>query len=240
MLVLCAVVSSPPLTAQVDVSALLQRVDDLLRGDSSHATMTMRVKTRRFERTLSLEVWSKGTERSLVRVLSPAKERGTATLRVDDQVWNYLPKVDRTIKVPASMMSGAWLGSHFSNNDLVREVRFSEDYDCALDDSATDDASWRIRCVPHEDVPVVWGAVEIVVDRGSGLPEATRYYDERGELTRTMTFEDLRDIGGRVLPTRLRVVPADASEEMTEMVYEDLELDVPVDDALFSLRALRQ
>ena len=226
-------------TGGAEVTALLERVDDLLRGDSSRGTMTMRVKTRRFERTLTMEIWSKGTERSLIRITAPVKERGMATLKVDDQIWNYLPKVDRTIKVPGSMMSGAWTGSHFSNNDLVREVRFSEDYDCAFAE-AGDEEQWLIACVPHEDTPVVWGKVEVVIDKSDELPRAARYYDERGGLARTMTYADVREFGGRRLPARMRVVPADEPDEFTEMVYEDLELGVDVPDRVFTLQSLRR
>lgn len=219
-----------------EVTRLLERVDDLMRGDSSHGTMTMRVKTRRFERSMTMEVWSKGTERSLIRITAPAKEKGTATLKVEDQIWNYLPKVDRTIKVPGSMMSGAWMGSHFSNNDLVRDVRFSEDFDCELEDEGD---AFRITCVPHEDTPVVWGKVVIDIDKGTELPSATRYYDERDGLARTMTYEDVKQFAGRRLPTRVRVVPADEPEEFTEMVYDSLELDVEVPDRIFSLQSLK-
>ena len=222
-----------------DVTELLRRVDDLMRGDSSHGTMTMTVKTRRFERSMTMEVWSKGSEKSLVRILEPAKERGMATLKVEDQIWNYLPKVDRTIKVPGSMMSGSWMGSHFSNNDLVREVRFSEDYDCSVEED-TDLGQWKITCVPHEDTPVVWGSVEVAIDQTDNLPRATHYYDERGGLARTMTYEDLQTIAGRTLPTRIRVVPGDEPDEFTEMVYDNLELDVDVSDRLFSLQALKR
>jgi hypothetical protein len=201
--------------------------------------MTMTVKTRRFERTMTMEMWSKGTERSLVRIVAPAKERGTATLKVDDQIWNYLPKVDRTIKVPGSMMSGSWMGSHFSNNDLVRDVRFSEDYDCTIGEDAELD-QWLVTCIPHEETPVAWGSVEVAIDRGDNLPRATRYYDERGGLARTMTYEDIRSIAGRMLPTRVRVVPGDEPDEFTEMVYDQLELDVDIPDRLFSLQSLKR
>ena len=238
LLLVMAVAATGSQSAQeAQVTALLERVDDLMRGDSSRGSMTMRVKTRRFERTLSMDVWSKGTERSLVRITAPAKEKGTATLKVDDQIWNYLPKVDRTIKVPGSMMSGAWMGSHFSNNDLVREVRFSEDYDCSLKDEQD---SHRITCIPHEDTPVVWGRVELDINKASELPTATRYYDERGNLARTMTYEDVREFAGKRLPTRMRVTPADEDGEFTEMIYDDLELNVDVPERIFSLQSLKR
>ena len=100
---------------------VLRRYDDLMRGESSSAEVVMTVRTERYQRQLRMAVLSEGSERSLVRVLEPAKERGVATLKVEQDVWNYLPKVDRTMKVPAGMMSGSWMGSHFSNDDLVQD-----------------------------------------------------------------------------------------------------------------------
>ena len=109
--------------------AIIDRVDRVLRGASSRGVATMSVVTRHWERSLTMEVWSLGSDYSLVRVLSPAKEAGTGTLKASRDIWNYLPKVDRTIKIPASMMMGSWMGSHFTNDDLVKESRLVEDYE---------------------------------------------------------------------------------------------------------------
>ena len=227
-----------------DVIQMLQRFDDLWTASSSQGAMTMRVKTRRYQRTVSMQVWSKGTEKFLARITAPAKEKGTATLKVDDQMWNYLPKVDRTIKVPASMLSGSWMGSHFSNNDLVGAVRFSENYDCDITESSDSESYaqpvWIVSCVPHEDTPVVWGRVELVLAKSDELPIATRFYSERDELVRTMSYEDVRDLGGIRVPTLMRAVPADEPDEFTEMTYDDLKLNVEVPDRIFSLQSLKR
>ena len=119
--------------AEPTVVELLRLTDDMMRGESSHAEMTMLVKTERWQRELRMESWSEGTDRSLVRILSPQKEAGTATLKVEKDIWNYLPKVDRTIRVPSSMMSASWMGSHFTNDDLIADSRFDRDYDCEFE-----------------------------------------------------------------------------------------------------------
>lgn len=121
--------ASPPLERKLDdVLGLLRHIDELWRGRTSQAQMTMRVKTQRYERSMSLEAWSMGPERSLVVIREPKKDRGVATLKVEANIWNYLPRIDRVTKVPSSMMSGAWMGSHFTNDDLVKESTFSQDY----------------------------------------------------------------------------------------------------------------
>ena len=190
---------------------------------------------------MSMEMWSRGEEHSLVKILSPAKEAGTATLRVEDNIWNYLPKVDRTMKVPASMMSGSWMGSHFTNNDLVQSSRFADDYTWELTQEPAEDGSgeWVIECIPNEDAPVVWGKVIIKVRGVDRVPSEITYWDEDGTLVRTMTFTDIQDIGGQPTPMKMTLIPADDPGEFTEFTYDFLEMDIEVDDSTFTLQALK-
>jgi outer membrane lipoprotein-sorting protein len=246
LLALAGAVPSGPVGTAVaaqhpTVEELLQKVDDLLRGASSRGTMTMRIRSTKWERELSMKVQSKGTDKTLIQILSPAKEKGTATLKVEKNIWHYLPKVDRTIKVPASMMSGAWMGSHFTNDDLVRESRFEKDYDCDFEELPEgSDGHYLIGCTPHDDAPVVWGRVEVSIRASDQLADEVRFLDERGNLKRTMKYEDIGDLGGKRLPRRVLVLPADKPGEFTEISYADMEFDVEIPDRTFSLQALRR
>ncbi len=229
-----------PAAAGPTAAELLDRTDDLQRGSSSHGTLTMNVVTSRWTRSLTMEMWTQGEERSLVVIRAPAKEAGMATLKVDDNIWNYLPKVDRTMKVPASMMSGSWMGSHFSNDDLVKESRMADDYTFAFTSTPEDGGGrYVIECTPRPDAPVVWGKVVVVIDGATELPTEITYWDESGRLRRTMTFDDVKDLGGRSIPARMKLVPADEPDEYTEIVYEDLEFDIPIPPETFTLQALR-
>jgi outer membrane lipoprotein-sorting protein len=221
---------------------LLDQVDDLHRGTSSHALSTMHVKTSRWDRTLSMEVWSEGDERSLIRILSPAKEAGMTTLKVDDNIWNYLPKVDRTMKVPAGMMSNNWMGSHFTNDDLVKESRMADDYIFQFTSMPDEDPTglYVIECIPNPDAPVVWGKVVVQVRAEDRLPTEITYWDERGTLVRTMAFDDIREIDGRPVPFRMMLTPADTPEEFTEVIYDDLNFDVEIPASVFTLQALKR
>lgn len=212
-----------------------------MRGESSVATMQMHVKTKRYERTMKMKSWSKGAERTLIRILEPAKDAGVATLKVEDNLWNYLPKVDRTMKVPAGMMSGAWMGSHVNNDDLVRESRFSDDFTWTVDERPGEDGTghWVITLTPRPDAPIVWGRVVVTIS-ADRLPEKTVYYDEDGERVRTMTFSDVTEVDGRKVPMTFRVEPADKPGEFTEMRYTELEFGVDLPDRTFTLQALKQ
>lgn len=240
-IILVAILASP-LPAQTSASDIVDRVDRLLRGASSHGTVTMEVVTAEWSRSLDLEMWSLGTEYALVRVLAPRKDAGTATLKSGNDLWNYLPRVDRTIKLPPSLMGAAWMGSHFTNDDLVKESRLIEDYDIAIGFEGDRDgvAVWEFVLTPRPEAAVVWGRIEEQIRQDDLMPVWARFYDERGGLARTMTFGEYRRMGGRLVPARTTVHPADKPAESTVLEYHTLEFDVGLQASFFSLQRLQR
>ncbi|MBU2490674.1 MAG: outer membrane lipoprotein-sorting protein [Proteobacteria bacterium] len=220
---------------------ILDRVDDLYRGDSAKGIMTMRIVTEHWTRALTLEFWAKGKDMTLIRILAPEKEKGTATLRRENEIWNFLPKVNRVIKLPSSMMSASWMGSHFTNDDLVKESRMTQDYDFSITFQGEREGLEvvEITCIPKPDAAVVWGKVVVEVRREDYLPTRSLYFDEDMDLARTMEFSDIRDLGGRNLPAQMTITPQDKPGEKTSMTYESLDFGLDLDDAFFSLRTLR-
>ncbi len=232
-------VSLAAVAAEPTVDELLNAADDFARGTSSHGTVEMYVKTANYERSMTIESWSQGTERSLMVIRSPAKDAGVATLKVDENIWNYLPKVDRTMKIPAGMMSGSWMGSHFSNDDLVKESRLVTDYTSKMTGtpSTSADHLYTIELVPKPDAPVVWGklVVKITADK---LPSSMEFYAEDGKLARTQAFTDVREMDGRRIPCVMTLIPADKPAELTRVTYVNLDFDVVVSADRFSLQSL--
>ena len=224
-----------------DATEIVDCVDRIMRGESSRGIATMEVSTENWSRAMEMQMWSLGTDHALVRILSPRKDAGTATLKAGNEIWNYLPRVDRTIKIPASLMSASWMGSHFTNDDLVKESRLIEDYEITLAYEGDRDgvAVWEFDLIPRPEAPVVWGRIAYQVRKNDTMPVYARYYDEDGVLVRTMTFFDYRQLGGRLVPAAMRVVPEDKPGEYTEVRYSELEFDVDLDEDYFSLRRLR-
>lgn len=220
---------------------LLDGTDDMHRGASSHATVTMKVRTRRWARSLTMESWSEGEDRSLIVIRSPAKEAGMATLMVDDNIWNYLPKVDRTMKVPGSLMGGSWMGSHFTNDDLVKDSRMTDDYTYQIIERPAADGTgqYAVECVPKPDAPVVWGKVVVRLSIDEAPTEIT-YWDEKGRLKRTMTFSGYREVDGRLMAGAMRLVPTGKAEEYTEILYDEIEFDVELPPETFTLQGLKR
>ena len=223
-------------------SHILNTVDDLWRGSSSYAVVTMRVKTEHYTRTMRMEGWSKGKEKTLFRVLAPLREKGTVTLKSGNHIYTYLPRTDRTIRLSSGMMMGSWMGSHLTNDDLVKEARLEEDYDASISFEGMRDGRNIIEftLIPKPDAPVVWGKLLLTIMADDYTPLLERYYDEDMQLARTFTFSDMKLLAGRQRPSVFRVVPADKPGEFTEFVYEKLELDIPVSDAMFSKSSLKR
>ncbi len=226
--------------AQETAAEIVDRVDRMMRGESSQGTVSMEIVTEHWSRTMELRIWSFGTDYSLIRIVSPRKDAGTATLRADNDIWNYLPRVDRTIKIPTSLMGAAWMGSHFTNDDLVKESRLIEDYDIVIAFEGPRDGVdvWEFSLTPRPEAAVVWGRILYQVRKSDEMPIWVEYYDEQGTRVRTMTFEDYRQMGGRLVPAVMHVVPEDKPDERTTVRYEDLEFDIGLDESFFSLRNL--
>jgi hypothetical protein len=230
-------ISTPALAEEPSIEELLDATDDINRGESSITTIEMQVKTARYERTMSMQAWSRGEENSLIRILSPAKDAGTTTLKVGEDMWNYLPKVDRTMKIPQGMMSGSWMGSHFSNDDLVKSNRLADEFTYVNEGLV--DGVYTIVCTAKPDAPVVWGKVVVKV-RADKIPVEVAYYDEDGTLARTMAFSDVRDFDGRMVPATMTLIPADKPEEFTRVTTVEADFEVEIDDRIFTLQALKE
>jgi hypothetical protein len=231
-----------PVSGQPTPEEIVRHVDELLRGESSRGRVAMDVVTARWRRTIEMDMWSLGRDYSLVRVRAPARDAGTATLKAGRDIWNYLPRVDRTIKIPSAGMGGSWMGSHFTYDDLVRESSLVDDYAIALGFEGERDGAelWEFVLTPRPEAPVVWSRVELEVRKRDRMPVRARYFDDRGRLARTMVFADFRTLGGRLVPTELSMHPEDKPGERTSLRYADLEFDLALDREFFSLRRLRE
>jgi outer membrane lipoprotein-sorting protein len=226
----------------MDVTTLIRHIDKLWRGETSHAQMTMTVKTERYQRDMSLEAWSRGKDDSLVVIREPVKDRGIATLKVKENIWNYLPKINRVTRVPSSMMSGSWMGSHFTNDDLVKESTYEDDYDSSISFEGTRDgkAIYQLTSLPKPNAAVVWGKVVTEMEQQTLAPLRSLYYDEENTLIRTLTFDQVEKIGSRYVPMRMTLQPEDKPDESTVITYQEIEFGVPLQSSFFSLQNLKQ
>ncbi len=223
------------------VDEVNEHLDELYRSESSHAELTMTIVTeRRGTRELQMEAWTKGEDNALFVIRSPAREAGTATLRTEEGLWNYAPRADRLVRVPTGMLSDDWMGSHFTNDDLVQETAYREDYDVELSWGEVDgERVLQARMTPKPEAPVVFTRIDYALDAEDWTPMRAEFY-ENDRLIRTMEFSDVREVQGRQVPHRMRVQPEDSPGESTTLEYRELEFDLEVDDVIFTRRGLRR
>ncbi len=239
-----AIVATPA-ASQTDPSAqdaldLVRSAWENSRGQSSYGELTMTIHRPDWERSMSMRVWTKGTDNSLVRVMEPRKDAGSGTLTLAEQMWTYAPKINRVIKVPSSMMALSWMGSDFSNKDLSRADDIVNLYrhDLVAEESHEGHKVYIIESVPREDAAVVWGK-EVLRIRDDGVLLAEEFYDQDGELVKALRALEVRKLGGRILATRQRMAKADNEDEWTEIRFDELRFDQHLEDSVFTLSNLR-
>jgi outer membrane lipoprotein-sorting protein len=227
-------------TGARDATQIVRDALNHWRGLSSQGEMTMTIHRPDWERSMSMRTWTRGEKQSLVRVTAPPKDRGNGTLLDDNNMWTFSPKINRVIKVPSSMMSQSWMGSDFSNKDISRADDIVEQYDHnLLSESEVDDhVMYVIQSIPHEDAAVVWGE-EVLVIRDDNVLVAHRFYDQDGELVKTLQTLEIAEMGGRTVAVHQRMVNEDAPDEWTEVIVNAVEFDVELGDNVFTLSNLR-
>lgn len=211
------------------------------RGLSSYTEMTMIIHRPDWERLMTMQAWTKGDDRSLVRVIEPKKDRGNGTLTDDNSMWSYSPKINRVIKVPSSMMGQSWLGSDFSNKDIVRADDIVDEYEhtvLSVENTEEGVTVFEIESVPHEDAAVVWGS-EVLRIREDHVVLEHSFFDQDGELVKSLKTMEVTNMGGRTIAKRQRMSKADDPDEWTEIRVNDVQYEIDLKDSLFTLSNLR-
>jgi outer membrane lipoprotein-sorting protein len=222
------------------VKEIVQKIDELYRSQSSYAEMEMKIITPHWQRTLRIKVWTEGMKKTFIRILEPQKERGVGTLRIGNEMWNYLPRTSKVIKVPPSMMMSSWMGSDFTNDDLVDEFSLLTDYTYELVQPEDAQKGYLyVKCVPKPDRPIIWGHILMQVRQQDYIPVRDEYYDEKGKLMRVMNYREIKTFDGRRIPSVMELIPQDEKGNKTVLTYIDAEFNISIKESVFSLRNLR-
>ena len=239
-MLLAALAVGPAAAAEPSATDIVRAAVDHWRGLSSDSVMTMIIHRPDWERTMTMRAWTKGDERSLVRVLEPRKDRGNGTLTDDDNMWTFSPKVNRVIKIPSSMMGQSWMGSDFSNKDVARADDIIDQYDHEITGVEEVDGvtTYEIASIPHEDAAVVWGR-EVLRIRDDHVVVSHAFFDQDGRLVKRLESLEIGEMGGRVIAKRQRMNKVDAPGEWTEIEVVSVNYDIELPDSLFTLANLR-
>jgi len=214
----------------------VDQVAHLFSSKSTIATVNMRIVNEDGQRDMSMKIWSLG-DKVLVRITSPQDEAGVAILKAGSDIWYYLPKSHRTVKIPPSMAMTSWMGSDFTIDDLVKETFLARDYSITTSfQGARGGVSvYEYTLTPKPDAAVVWGKIVLQIRQADSVPTWQGFYDEDGTLVRGLTFSEYKTVGGRTIPTRMVMQPANKADARTTINYDDIAFDVPISAATFSL-----
>ncbi len=224
--------------ANNELSSLIKKVDSLFRSSTSHSEMEMTIKTPHYKRTLSMEVWTRGMDYTFALIKSPRKDKGIATLKRKNEMWNYFPKINKVMKVPPSMMLSSWMGSDFSNDDLVKENTLVDEYDGSI--TSRSEEQIVATLVPKASSKTLWGKIVIYVKPTSLLPIKQEFYDEKMIKIRTMSFYDVKKMGGKSIPSKMVLVPHHKEGRSTTLIYKTMEFELPLDKSVFTRKNLQK
>ncbi len=235
---------STPLSSQAQMTAkeIIIKADEKNRGKSMKGEMAMTIVRPKWERTVKMKNWSKGDQYFMIYITAPAKEKGQVFLKVGKEMWNYVPTISRMIKIPPSMMSGSWMGSDFTNDDLVKQSSIVVDYTHTLkgEENLRGQDCYLIELIPLPDAPVVWGKINSWITKDGLNLWKSEYYDEDGYLMNTENAFEIKTMGGRDIPTRIEMVPADEEGRKTIIEIIDVAYDIPMDENFFTKQNMKR
>ncbi|MGF1719062.1 outer membrane lipoprotein-sorting protein [Vibrio kyushuensis] len=226
---------------QLNPTQIVEESDKAMRGDSSYTESTMEIIRPDWRRSMSMKNWTKGTDLSMVLVTAPAKDKGSASLKRHREMWNWVPAIERVIKIAPSMLSQSWMGSDFTNDDLINQSSIVVDYEheYVKEEVFDKDPVWVIDAIAKPDAPVVWSKVRLWISKETNLQRKVEFYDEFEELVNVMQTFDIKEMGGRVLPAVMEMIPVDKDGHKTVMTTHQAQFDFEIGDDFFSLSQMK-
>lgn len=218
-----------------DAGEIVKKADERAKGKTSVSSITIQTVRPKYTREMTVKSWTKGNDWVMILVTAPVKDKGVAYLKRKKEVWNWIPSIERNIKLPPSMMSQSWMGTDFTNDDLVKEASIVEDYNHTIIGDTTIEGRicYKIQMLPKPAAAVVWGKLLMCIDKKDYLMLHVEYFDEDGKLINTMHAGDVKMLGGKLLPARMEMIPADKKGNKTVLVYNTLLFDKPIEDGFF-------
>jgi len=224
------------LSQNISAIDIVKKTDSKLRGNSSYSEMTMTILRPTYKRSISMKIWTMSDEYAIIKILSPAKEKGQGYLKREKELWNWIPSIDKLIKMSSSVMSQSWMGSDFSNDDMVKESSMGNDYTHKLikEEKIRESNSYKIEMTPKPSSAVVWGKVYVWIDKKEFVIIKIENYDEENILVQTIDYFDLKTFGDRKLPSRMEMVPNDKKGQKTIISTTKADFNIKIDKSFFS------
>lgn len=215
---------------------IVRKAQDLLYAQSSYSEITMTIIKPEWQRKLGMKIWALEPDYAMIYITEPARDKGTVTLKRKNEIWNWLPSIQKIIKIPPSMMNQSWMGSDFTNDDLVRSSSYENDYTHKLlgDEKINDYVCYKIESIPKPTAGIVWSKVITYITKNSYMQLKSEFYDEENKLVKIFVGSEIKNLGGRILPTRWEMIPLDNPKNKTVIEYSKIEFNIKIDHSFFS------
>ncbi|MCB2197402.1 MAG: outer membrane lipoprotein-sorting protein [Bacteroidetes bacterium] len=226
-----------------NATEIIKKADEKWNGEkSSRGTMTMTIVRPTWERTIQFKIWTLGRDYSMTLITAPAKEKGQAFLKRETEMWNWIPNISRMIKLPPSMMSEGWMGSDYTNDDILKESSMVVDFNHKIVGSETIDGwdCWKIEMLPKPESAVVWGKVIRWVSKDEYLIMKSEYYDEDEYLVKTELGKEVKTMDDRKIPSKIEIIPADKEDQKTIVEINEMEFNIDIQNSFFSQQNMKR
>lgn len=217
---------------------IIKKLDNNMRGISVYMQMKMSITSLGHTRVMKLQSWSEGTKKSFVKVIYPPRDKGITFLSLDNQMWQYIPKIERTIKIPPSMMLQNWMGSDITNDDMVKQSSIVEDYTPRI--LKKEGKIVTLELIPKEDAAVVWGKIISRIDTKTYTSQKDIFFDEDGKEVREFIYKKVKKFSKYYLPTYWKIQSIDKKTSFTEISLEEVEYDKEISKQYFQKSALKR
>jgi len=243
LFILAAIISLDFSSFAQDLSAreIVKRANDKANGNTSQGTMKMTIVRPDWSREVTMKSWSKGTEYYLIYITEPVRDKGQVFMKRGQDMWNWMPSINRMIKLPPSMMGQSWMGSDFTNDDLVRMNSIIDDFTHQITGSEKIEGydCYIIELIPKPEAAVVWGKIKLWISKEDYFELKGEYFDEDGQIVNEMTSSNIRQMGDRRLPSRMVMVPVDKPGNQTILEMIDVVFNKPIEDDFFSQQNMK-
>jgi len=221
---------------------IIEKAEDNFRGSNNIMSLRMTIVRPNWTREMEMKSWNVGDEKAMILVEGPARDKGTAFLKIDKEIWNWVPSIEKVVKLPPSMMLQSWMGSDFTNDDLVRNSSIIEDYEHSIvgEENVAGYDCYKIELMPKPDAPVVWGKIYSWISKDGYLQLKTEFYDEDDYLINVMEGEKVKEMDGRTIPTKMTITPIDDEGNQTIIEYLEIDFDAEISDDMFSVQRMKR
>ena len=230
------------LAQELSASEIIQKADEKVRGKTNHSIMEMQIVRPTWSRTISMKSWSNGLDYSMTYITAPAKDKGQVFMKRETEMWNWMPSIGRMIKIPASMMSQGWMGSDYTNDDILKESSIVRDYMHSIDKEEVVEGKncYKIQMIPKEEAAVIWAKVYKWITKEEFIQIKSEYYDEDDDLVKSDFGYDFKQMGGRLIPSRVEIVPAGDEGKKTVILMKDIQFDIDLPTSYFSQQNMKR